>query len=507
MDPSALFAALNNPVPTSNWAVSKHQALEMVLMAKADLETVKTFYEFYPEALTKELFHNVLKCGAKPGVVGFLAEKCPELVDVDAFEMAVVQGPGPDRPTEVEIITLAELNPSVLGPAPGPYTLIPGSLLLILNWKYSQELTQALFKVFELKTNDFDLCDNLFELPGDCPWVDENFTAKRTALDMEALMGMAPVLDSQKTHTIISRCMEWELDACLAFIHRALSNQSLQTFCFTFPKVSQEEQQHQGGEATWFTTPLFQELLSQCTVQNVLSHFVPSNPLAVDFVTTGLCKMPYLKGVSLRVDGDVADLAPTVSSFLSRNSSLTVLSLRATTDTTEKGLDAIIRTLEHDHIVQVFMYSQENVQHNKFERYQEMFVEILDKSNISLNRVTFNDGCNADKMQGYLCNKLHPSEHLLPFYTSLNWLGRKQALDPESTQVEFVELLETVQDIQLLRCGNEDHVTAEATAEDKFNLLYGLLRENPAKWSHASNNNNLPSKPGNGGWGRNQIEV
>ncbi|CAB9497457.1 expressed unknown protein [Seminavis robusta] len=483
MEASALFAAIDNPVPTSNWSVSKHQPLEMVLMAKADLQTVKTFYEFYPEALTRRLFHNVLNCGAKPGVVGFLVTKCPELVDEDAFEIAVAQGPGPDRPTDDEIITMANINPEILVPE-GPHYFLPDCLALVLNWKYTLQLTQSLFKMITGKIPELSLSKHTT----DCfenfyPWIalDEKSTSKRTAMDMEAVLGLAPVLNGKSIHTFSGLCETWDTPAAFfEFVRKILSNQGIETLELQFPKH---------GKSTGFNSGAFQQLLPKCKIQLVRLHLHSNHPLSFDFLEHCLGGMPCLKRLSVNLETDVDTASPIISNFLRKNFLLKTLSIWATSDTSAKGLDPILNSLQSNHTLQGFYYRQRDVQVDKFKRYQEILVTIL-QSNTTLDVAGFYDGCTDENMRGNLCNELHPSQHLLPFYTMLNLLGRKEARvsDFSTTNTGFVDLLVRVQDATIYLDNVQNERNHPATDDDVFNLLYGFLHENPGKWSHPGNN-------------------
>ncbi|CAB9496682.1 expressed unknown protein [Seminavis robusta] len=504
MDPSALFATLDNPVPTSTWAVSKKRALEIALMAKADLETVQRFYELYPAALNKRLFRNVLKSGAKPGVVGFLATKCPGLVDKKAFEMAVVQGPGPDRPTDEDIITFAQINPDLLVLEGPTFYFFSIPLRLVLSWKYSQELTQTLFKMLAGKTRlSLWLPQNMIlDLSSVFPWVviDENSTTKRTALDMEAVMGMAPVLDSKSIKGFDSSCTAWELDAFSEFVRRLLSNQSMRELFLKFPEVPPEEQEQ--GKSMLFNTDAFKEVLSQCKIDHVVLHLGQNNPLALGFLGNSLGSMPCLKNLSFHAATDIAfaSATPTICHSLSRNSLLDRITIYAENGTTTTGLDPILNSLATNHTLRAFSYKQGNA--DNFTRYHEVLVNILHKHNTTLVFVRFYDGRSEENPSGNLCSKLHPSEDLVAFYIGLNRCGRKKAFDPATTKAEFVELLVKAPvswnrvDPPLhyhpdgsRRIGDiyDDQAPVLAAADvkdaDEFNILYGLLHANPAKWS------------------------
>ncbi|CAB9502566.1 expressed unknown protein [Seminavis robusta] len=486
MEAPALFAALNHPVPTSDWTVSKHQPLEMVLMAKADLETVKTFYEFCPEALTEELFKNVLKCGAKPGVVGFLATKCPWLVNEDNFEIAVAQGPGPGRPTETEIITMANINPEIFVPKSPPFYL-PHCLRMVLNWKYSLQLTQSLFKIIAGKTPELSLpMDTIDGIDSVALWValDENLTTKRTAMDIEAVRGMEPVLNNNNIKAVTNWCVNWEVDAFVEFVRKILSNQSVEKLSLDFPEPSQDEH----GQSTWFNLGAFPQLLPQCKIQEVHLSPCSNNPMAFDFLEHCLGGMPCLKRIEIELQTDVDAASPIISNFLCNNFLLETLTIRATSDTSAKGLDPILNSLKSNHTLGGFYYKQSNLQPDKFKRYHEILASILQKSNTTLHAVEFFDGCTKENWGGNSCSALHPSQDMLPFYATLNYVGRKKAREPESTKSGFVDLLVGVQENTIYLDNVEDEENHPATDADVFNMLYGLLHENPGTWSHPGNN-------------------
>ncbi|CAB9523180.1 expressed unknown protein [Seminavis robusta] len=265
---SNLFDAINNPLPSCDWKISSHQPLELFLMDKAELGTIKAFYEFFPQALTKRLFVNVIKCGAKPGVVGFLVTKRPDLADTSAFELAVMQGPGPSRPTDSEIYMMASANnPELLVPT-GPNFWMPPIWSHILNWKYSPELTRSLFKMIVGTTKALRLRPNIFHDFTDFPWVviDEHSTTKRSALDMDVVLSMTPMLNSHSIRFAGSGGNKWEPDAFLEFFSKILSKQDIDTIDLNFPNLSQE---HQEEVLFYFTTDEFNQLLSTCKVKKL----------------------------------------------------------------------------------------------------------------------------------------------------------------------------------------------------------------------------------------------
>ncbi|CAB9525538.1 expressed unknown protein [Seminavis robusta] len=483
MDHSALFAALDDPVPTTNWTVSKHQLLEMVLMAKADLETVKTFYGFFPEALTKQLFRNVLKCGAKPGVVGFLATIRPDLVDDNAFVFAVNQGPGPNRPTDKEIVTMANINPEMLMPT-GQNYVMSNCLCSVLNWKYSLELTQSLFKMIAGKTKEIEFPCDFFNDIDIFPWVvvDENASTKRASFDKEALKGMDPMLDSTNLQNVLNWCGNWELDAFLEFLRKVLSNVSLcNLFLLNFPEPSQDQE----GKPSFFASESFNQVLSKCKIQKLRISVKQNDPLALEFMKCCLIRMPSLKHLSVCVDSDIAasKATPVIGHILRSNSQFDTLTIRATSDATGKGLDPILSALENNQTLESFNYRQGGAQPERFKRYQDILAVVLQSSNETLGDANFSDGCTDEDPRGNLRSGLHPSEHLLPFYTALNWIGRKEAGDPETTIANFVCLLAGVTVKEGRIFFDEDRTHNPATTEDISNILYGLLRENPAIWS------------------------
>ncbi|CAB9520297.1 expressed unknown protein [Seminavis robusta] len=495
MDPSALFSALDNPVPTSSWTVSKDQPLAMVLMAKADLETVKTFYEFYPEALTKELFINVLKCGAKPGVVGFLATMRPDLVGDKAFVFAVNQGPGPNRPTDKEIVTMANINPEILLMPTGQDYVMSNCLCSVLTWKYSLELTQSLFKLIAGKTKEIVFPVDVFDDIDASPWVvvDENSRTKRAAFDKEALGGMEPLLDSNNLQNMRNACGKWELDAFLEFVRKVLCNQSICKLLLNFPEPSLDQE----GQPNFFHSDSFKQALSKCKIEKLQIYVDQNDPLALGFLQCCLIQMPCLKDLSVIVDSDIAasKATPVLGHFMCSNSQLETLLIRATSDTTGKGLDPILSALENDQTLNCFYYRQGGFQPDRFKRYQDILAVVLQNSNDTLNHAKFSDGCTDEDFLGNLRSPLHPSQHLLPFYISLNRLGRKEASDPETTIAEFVDLLVEVKEDTIFFDADETHKDP-ATTEDISNILYGLLRENPANWSKQTSSSEPNTKSG-----------
>eukprot|EP00797_Seminavis_robusta_P016132 Sro2403_g326381.1 (576) ;mRNA; r:3584-5455 len=481
MDASALFGALDNPVATSKWTISKNQPLEMVLMAKADLETVKIFYEFYPKALTKNLFRNVLISGAKPGVVGFLASVRPNLVDDATLILAVVQGPGPDRPTESEIILLAEINPDMLVP-PGPEFRMPHSLRLVLNWKYSKELTQALFQMVASKVQRLVLPKDFImdDLPSIFPWVGEdivNSPLKRTALDMEALVSMEPILGSNNIISLESWCDTWELDAFSQFVQGVVSNQGIHRLLLRIPDMGQQKR------PTWFNTETkFAQLLAECSLKILR---LDMGPLDVGFLKHCLDGMTCLESLDIKlVKADLAAasaVTATISRFLRTDDWLESLIIEASSDKTARGLDPILNALESNDTLTGFYYYQGDTAPDKFQRYHQKLTDILRKSNSTLQVVHFIDGVTDNNQEGNLCSPLHPSQHLLPFYTTLNRFQRKNAHNPQTSKADFVKLV--VQVTQKAFYFDQEKQDP-CTEEDILNIVYGLLRGNPNTWCH-----------------------
>ncbi|CAB9528073.1 expressed unknown protein [Seminavis robusta] len=504
IDFTVLFVAIDNPVPTSNWTVSKSQPLEMALMAKADLETVKTRYELYPEALTEQLFANVLKCGAKPGVVGFLAKQRPALIDERALELAVAQGPGPDRPTESEIIALAEINPELLVPK-GPDYEIPACLCSVLSWKYSQEFSKNMFGVMAGKTTvsqvvlPYDLT-----LARRLPSARDNSSTKRNALDLTAVAGMAPMLDGKALKSVEIPGENWELNAFLEVVRRIVSNKSIQTVVLGFPELSHD----QLGDSLCFNTETWKRMLSQWKPVFLVLNFArcPNSPLAVSFLEQCLKSMPRLEGLDLGFDTDVDAAVPTICRCLRDDASITILSLVVRSDTTAKGLDPILKALDTCRISGFGCAIEEN-HPDKCKGYHEILLNIL-QNNTRLEYVDFRDCLTDDNPNGDNCLKVGPSQDLLPFYTALNACGREYARSQEAVNAHFLDLLEMVQMSEL--CLHADPVPAgpqdaelmfgqsvrkrPATEEDRFNILYGLLRENPAKWSQSPNTSQRASR-------------
>ncbi|CAB9510651.1 expressed unknown protein [Seminavis robusta] len=484
MDPSALFAALDNPVPTSTWTVSKNQPLEMVLMAKTDLDTVKTFYEFHPEALTKGLFCNVLKCGAKPGVVGFLASKCPDLVNAKALCLAVAQGPRPDRPTESEIMALANVNPKALAPKSPNYHM-SNFLRILMQWKYSQELTQNLFKMSVHKKVvlllDWSLPD--YHL---LSWVDYSSNMKRSGIDMAAVLGMTPVLDSKDVKHLVSWGVEWDMDAFSEFVRRVLSNQSIEILRLELPKLGPDRQK----ESTMFTTDTFNQLMPKCKIKKILLRLDQNNPLMVSFMESCFVRMPCLQYLNIYVTTDLNSVALPISHYLCSDPALERMTIRATSDKTALGLDLILNALTTNQTLERFHYYRDGVQTDKFQRYHNMLAGILQESNTTLCEARFCDGCTKTNPVGIFRSPLHPSQHLLPFYTHLNRLGRKKVYDPATTKADFVKLLVTVTQVKLYVDRNGED---PATKDDTLNIVYGLLQENPTIWSNI--HHDPPSSP------------
>ncbi|CAB9528634.1 expressed unknown protein [Seminavis robusta] len=402
----------------------------------------------------------------------------PELVDDDSFEIAVAQGPGPDRPTDDEIIDMASINPTVLV-SKGPHYVLPLTLTLALNWKYSLQLTQSLFKMIAGKAPEVCLPANIFDgIESFAPWValDENSTTKRAAMDMVAVRGMEPVLKSSNVRMAANWCTDWEVDAFLEFVRKILSNRSIEDLRLAFPEPSQDEH----GKSIGFNSDAFKELLPKCKIQDVCLHHCSNNPLAFDFLEHCLAGMPCLTRIDMKLETDVDAVSTIMSNFLCNNLVVDSLTIRATSDTSAKGLDPILNSLKRNDTLREFYYCQRNMQPDKFKRYHEILTSILQKSNTTLSGAEFWDGCTDDNLDGNLCTEMHPSQHLLPFNTTLNFAGRKEAREPYSNTAGFVDLLVQVQEDTIYLDDEENH---PVTDDDVFNMLYGLLHENPGEWS------------------------
>lgn len=477
--PAACCKPLNRSAPL---AACRFSPLEFALMMKMNLETIEQIYQQNPRALGAQLLHNVCRIGCQPGVVAFLARRVPRAVsewleDDEGFpnlpiHLAMQYGPGPDRPTEDDLLELMRIYPASvqehnwMGKKPWEFAL---------SRKYSPGFVRKIFEVLshqgiESLTLDQELlCDDTLS-PNRC----------RSAIDLDTAKALAPLLCRVKEFEFSS---VWTPEGMLHCMEALLKNQRL-----TSLRLGTDLMRRQDGFGDHKVVESLVRLASKSRIKKLDLHFrelcgdwtSSRNNGALPWMLEDLVlQLPFLRELTVTLCQDLEPATPGLCQLLKRSKTLRslVIDNRHLEMETKADLSPILEALacsrlkNFDYFESIALEDNVEEESKKYRRRNKIHLKHLSKAlqtNSSLEKVEYRFGYSLwnEEMETF------PEYREIKNYAKLNECGRALVRNQSIRVGDFVQLLNP----RRLQMMTDDPL-------ELSNVQYGLLLESPSLWA------------------------
>lgn len=472
---NCLWETAGDSSEEDEFATKKLSPLDIAVMMKADLETIRRVYEMHPPALTPELLRDCCRRGCQRGVVRFFAEKLPEgvsQVDSDGefpIHLVMTQWLISRETREDDMKALIDIYPEAIN-IRDDFGWAPWESMLYLNC--SSELVslalQKLSKSKEIRRDGIRLRRITYENPA---------TRYRHALDMDFVEGMSPVFSCIPTFRAMKNA--WRVDAFVQCFRILLSKPNITKIQFAFKFLIGPAGFPVNENPAFVRGRLSNPMIAREAAQSVLKLALKSavEELTLDFgysyaiqnlpqlLWDMILRLPRLQALS--VNGISNDVMPLLTVIEASKNLLYLIVKIDYYPSLHRLLDAVAQNtvLKQFDLAIDFERNQNEVQsHRGVEELRGYMASKLELENITLRKAKIFDQGVDPKDDPFTA-----SQAKIQYYTNLNRNGRAVARKEKTKVADFVQLL----------CVEED---SDYFALENCNIRYGLLRELPSLW-------------------------